>query len=106
MVVFKNKISYFFLSLISPEINFLSNLTGTITVTPIAMFIQTILTSVILFLMYLFISRILGLSALGIWSVVMATTSASRLIDIGFSGGITKFVAKYLEKKDFIKVKK
>ena len=84
----------------------MSNLTGTITGNAIAMFVQAILTSVILFLLYLFISRLLGLSALGIWSVVMATTSASRLIDIGFSGGITKFVAKYLEKKDFIKVKK
>ena len=95
----KIKLVVFFLSLISPRDKFLSNLTGTITGNAIAMFIQAILTSVILFLMYLFISRILGLSALGIWSVVMATTSASRLIDIGFSGGITKFVAKYLEKK-------
>ena len=69
----------------------MSKLTGTITGNAIAMFFQAFASTFILFFLYLYINRILGLDKLGVWSVVMAITAGSRIIDIGFSVAVTKF---------------
>ena len=37
----------------------------------------------------------LGAEQLGVWSIVMATTSVGKMSNAGFSQGIVKFVAKY-----------
>ncbi|MGH9733189.1 MAG: lipopolysaccharide biosynthesis protein [Candidatus Acidiferrales bacterium] len=49
----------------------------------------------ILFFLYRFLVRAIGLSGLGIWSLVLATTSVVALANQGFSTSIVKFVAKY-----------
>jgi O-antigen/teichoic acid export membrane protein len=49
----------------------------------------------LLFVLYRFLLRHLGAEAVGIWSLVLATTSASRLADLGLSGSVVRFVAKY-----------
>lgn len=58
--------------------------------------IQMLLGSLLLFALYKCILAILGVDKLGIWSVVLATASFSRLADFGLGAGVTKFVARYL----------
>ncbi len=58
-------------------------------------FAQTIAGAASLFFLYRFLIRSIGLERLGIWSLVLATTSVITLANQGFSTGIIKFVAKY-----------
>ena len=63
-------------------------------------FAQTISSALALFLLYRFLIRSIGLERLGIWSLVLATTSVITLANQGFATGITKFVAEYAARKD------
>ena len=54
---------------------------------------QVVLSSIILFLLYRFLSHQLGSEQIGIWSLVMASTSFVRLADLGLGGSVIKFVA-------------
>jgi O-antigen/teichoic acid export membrane protein len=54
------------------------------------------LSAVLLFLLYRYLAVTLGIAKLGVWSVVLASVSASRIADFGLSDSITRFVAKYL----------
>lgn len=53
----------------------------------------------ILFVLYRFLVRSIGLDGLGIWSLVLATTSVVALANQGFSTSIVKFVAKYVARE-------
>lgn len=57
--------------------------------------IQVLASAAILFFLYRFLIRALGMERLGIWSLVLATTSIVALAHQGFSTSITKYVAKY-----------
>ncbi len=48
-----------------------------------------------LFILYRFLLKILGPENLGIWSLVLATTSVTQAANLGFPGGSVRFVAKY-----------
>lgn len=50
--------------------------------------------TVALFILFKIIVGTLGLGALGIWSLVLATTSLARMADLGVTGGLGKFVAQ------------
>lgn len=67
-----------------------------ITTNAIANVAQMLLSALILFFLYRYISQTLGIDKLGVWSVVLATASASRLADLGFGVGVTRFVAQHL----------
>lgn len=54
---------------------------------------EVLFSSLILFFLYKVIVKVLGVEALGIWSLVMATTSLGRLADIGTAAGLGRFVA-------------
>lgn len=56
--------------------------------------VQTILSAGLLFALYRYINTTLGVEKLGVWSVVLATVSASRLADMGLSAGVVRFVAR------------
>lgn len=58
--------------------------------------LQVVISGVILFFLYRYLLSTIGVRRLGIWSIVLATTAATRVGDFGFSGSIVKFVAKYL----------
>ncbi len=58
-------------------------------------FAQIACNAAILFFLYRFLVRAIGLDGLGIWSLVLATTSVVALANQGFSTSIVKFVAKY-----------
>jgi O-antigen/teichoic acid export membrane protein len=55
---------------------------------------QTIISSILLFALYRYININLGVEKLGVWAVVLSTISVSRLIDLGMSAGVTRFVAR------------
>jgi O-antigen/teichoic acid export membrane protein len=57
--------------------------------------VQVIGTAGTLFILYRFLIRTIGVERLGIWSLVLATTSVVTLANQGFSTSIVKFVAKY-----------
>ncbi len=56
---------------------------------------QVIVSAAALFLMYRFLVRSIGVEQLGVWSLVLATTSVVTLANQGFSTSIVKFVAQY-----------
>lgn len=63
---------------------------------------QILINGIVLFFLYRFLLKTLGVEQLGIWSLVLATTSVMNIANFGFSGGVVKFVAQYIarEKKD------
>jgi O-antigen/teichoic acid export membrane protein len=60
----------------------------------IANVVQALAGAALLFGLYRYINATLGVEQLGVWSVVLATASASRLADLGLSAGVTRFVAR------------
>lgn len=55
---------------------------------------QTVLGTVLLFALYRYVNGTLGVEQLGVWAVVLATASVSRLADLGLGGSVTRFVAR------------
>ena len=53
-------------------------------------------TGAVTFELYRFLNRHLSVTQIGIWSVVLASATTGRLIDLGLGGGVVKFVAKYM----------
>jgi O-antigen/teichoic acid export membrane protein len=61
---------------------------------------QVLASAGILFALYFFLIRVLGAEKVGLWSLVLATASAANLGGLGLSGGMVKFVSKYLALDD------
>ena len=66
----------------------------------LAVIFQTLVTICSLLFLYGVLLRTLGPDTLGLWSLVLATTSVSRLAELGFSRGVVKFVAQHYARKD------
>ncbi len=64
---------------------------------------QAVVMGVVLFFLYRYLLNTLGAESVGIWAVVLATTSASRISELGLSGGAIKFVAAAHARGDFRK---
>lgn len=62
--------------------------------------IQVVVTAVSMFVIYRFLLDRLGAAQLGTWSIVMAVSSVARITDMGFAGGLTRYVAKYRAESD------
>jgi O-antigen/teichoic acid export membrane protein len=62
--------------------------------------LQTLFGAILLFALYRYINSTLGVEMLGVWSVVLATASASRLASLGLGSGVIYFVARERERKD------
>lgn len=63
--------------------------------------IQTVIISVVLFVLYKYLLNTIGVKQLGIWSLVLATTSVTQIANLGLSGSIVKFVAKYIARGEY-----
>jgi O-antigen/teichoic acid export membrane protein len=61
---------------------------------------QVIAGAAVLFFLYRFLIRALGIERLGIWSLILATTSVVTLANQGFATSIVKFVAKYVAREN------
>jgi O-antigen/teichoic acid export membrane protein len=62
--------------------------------------VQVILSGVILFVLYRFLLITIGVEQLGIWSIVLATTTVTHISNLGLSGSVVKFVAKYVARAE------
>jgi len=58
--------------------------------------VQVLVLGGILFVFYRFLLRTIGVEQLGIWSVVLSTTSIAGIANLGITGSVVKFVAKYI----------
>jgi O-antigen/teichoic acid export membrane protein len=58
--------------------------------------VQIILVGGVLFFLYRFLLKTIGVEQLGIWSLVLATTCVTQIASFGLSGSVVKFVAKYV----------
>lgn len=61
---------------------------------------QAVVGAGLIFALYRYINTTLGVEQLGVWAVVLAAVSASRLADFGISAGVTRFVARDLARGD------
>lgn len=57
---------------------------------------QIVVSSVVLFILYRFLLNTIGVEQLGIWSLVLTTSSVTQIANCGLSGSVVKFVAKYV----------
>lgn len=55
--------------------------------------VQMVVCTLLVLSLYKFISVILGVEALGVWSVILASVSAARLSEFGLGASVTRFVA-------------
>ena len=62
--------------------------------------VQVVVTSGVLFLLYWYLLRQLGAEALGVWTLLMAATSLANISNLGITGGLVRFVSKYLAKDE------
>jgi O-antigen/teichoic acid export membrane protein len=60
----------------------------------IAVVLQVIFNGVIMFVLYRYLYSKLGVEQIGIWSLVIATTSISRIGEMGLSAGVVRYVAQ------------
>jgi O-antigen/teichoic acid export membrane protein len=63
--------------------------------------LQIVVIGGILFVLYRFLLNTIGIKQLGVWSLVLATTSVTQIANLGLSGSVVKFVAKYIARQDF-----
>ena len=61
---------------------------------------QVIISGISLFIVYKYLLLVIGTEKLGVWSIVMAISSVAKISDLGFAGGMVKFVSKYTAKED------
>lgn len=57
---------------------------------------QVVVSGGVLFLLYRYLLRALGSELVGIWAIVLATVSVSRISEMGFTGSAVKYTAKYI----------
>lgn len=62
--------------------------------------VQVVAMGVLLWLLYRFLLRTIGVEMLGVWSLTLATAVAARAGEFGFSASVVKYVASYLARGD------
>lgn len=68
--------------------------------------IQVIIVGLVYFFLYRLLLKELGVKLLGIWSLVIATSSIASLANFGFTSGMVKFVSEYNAKEEYEKINK
>lgn len=62
--------------------------------------LQVAVSGGILFLLYRYLLQTIGPEQVGIWAIVLAAASTSRISEMGFAGSAVKFTARYLARGD------
>jgi O-antigen/teichoic acid export membrane protein len=60
----------------------------------IASIIQVIVSGLVFFVLFKYLFVQIGIEQIGVWSLVLATTSVSRIGELGLSAGVVRFVAQ------------
>lgn len=68
--------------------------------------IQVIIVGLVYFFLYRLLLKELGVKLLGIWSLVIATSSIASLANFGFTSGMVKFVSEFNAKEEYEKINK
>ncbi|MGC8888266.1 MAG: polysaccharide biosynthesis C-terminal domain-containing protein, partial [Verrucomicrobiia bacterium] len=63
--------------------------------------VQIVLVAGVLFFLYRFLLKTIGVEQFGIWSLVLSTTSVLQVANFGLSGSVVKFVAKYMAREEY-----
>lgn len=63
---------------------------------------QTIVRSVVFLVVYRYVLGTLGIEAVGLWSVVLATASSARVSEFGLGASVTRFVAARRAQHDLV----
>lgn len=61
---------------------------------------QTLLQMAVLVVVYKFVVSRLGIEQVGVWAVVLASASVTRITELGLAGSVTKYVASYRASSD------
>ncbi|HDK42028.1 MAG TPA: hypothetical protein ENG87_01510 [Candidatus Pacearchaeota archaeon] len=62
--------------------------------------VQILVIGIVIFILYRFLLNTIGVKQLGIWSLILATTSVAQIANFGLAGSVVKFVAKYLDRNE------
>lgn len=57
--------------------------------------LQVLVVGVVYLFLYKFLLKSLGVEQLGVWSIILATTSIANLANFGITSGLVKFIAEY-----------
>jgi O-antigen/teichoic acid export membrane protein len=68
--------------------------------------VQVALIGLIYFFLYKYLLKHLGIELLGVWSVVMATSSLANLANFGVATSVVRYVALYIEEGSLDKINK
>jgi O-antigen/teichoic acid export membrane protein len=60
----------------------------------IASIIQVVVSGLVFFVLFRYLFVQIGIEQIGVWSLVLATTSVSRIGELGLSAGVVRFVAQ------------
>lgn len=63
---------------------------------------QTIVRAAVFLVIYRHVLDVLGIEAVGLWSVVLATASSARISEFGLGASVTRFVAARRAQGDFV----
>jgi len=61
---------------------------------------QVLVSGVVFFVLYRYLYDHLGVEQIGVWALVLASTSISRIGELGLTAGVVKFVAQALGRND------
>src|SRR5215208_1462711 len=59
---------------------------------------QVLVIGISFFALFRFLLGTIGIEKVGIWSLVLATTSVTRISELGFANSVLQFVSRYLAK--------
>ena len=62
---------------------------------------QVLVVGILYFVLYRYLLDTIGIELLGVWSLIIASTSLALLANFGISTSIVKFVSTYFTRKDF-----
>ncbi len=62
--------------------------------------LQIIIIGIVIFILYKFLLVTIGAKKLGIWSLILSSSSIAQVANFGLSGSVVKFVAKYIALND------
>ncbi|HEX8269276.1 MAG TPA: oligosaccharide flippase family protein [Flavobacterium sp.] len=63
--------------------------------------VQVVIVGGVYFVLYWYLLKTIGIELLGVWSLIIATTSLALIANFGISTSIIKFVSTYYTRKDF-----
>jgi O-antigen/teichoic acid export membrane protein len=66
---------------------------------------QVLVIGIVYFFLYKYLLSKLGVELLGVWSVVLSTSSLATLANFGVADSVVRFVALYLREENMVKIK-